>query len=743
MSQVTEETIKDNESSGTSSEIDSQPDHSDFKDIFSNRRTLGLFGATCIRALGVVFGDIGTSPLYVFSTIFPNGPVEEIQVLGALCLILYTLTWIVCIKYMIFIMRADYKGEGGVFALVSLILHTKGYANPYLTLDNAGYNDEDQDKKSNESVNTSRDDPHEHKLGSISNFSQSLDISRTTSVMENLDIHLNPSFKSLEKLKKSDFLNKPPVRHFYAFISLIGAGLLLGDGVITPSISVLSALEGLDGLGNNFNPAIVPLTVIILALLFMSQRFGTSKVGVCFGPIMLVWFLSIALLGIYQLSQSPSSFSAFNPYYGYIFFVNNGEGAWRLMGSIFLCVTGCEAMFADIGHFGKNPVRGSWLFIVYPSLLLNYLGQGSLLISNPAAFSNPFYSLVPVSGLYIPMIILSTLATVIASQALISGAFSITQQAISLGTFPRMKVVHTSESVEGQIYIPALNYILMIVCVILVVSFQTSNALASAYGLAVCGDMTMSTFLFCSISRFRWRWPILPWLILLICLATVDSLFLSSTLLKVPTGGYVPLLIATIVATVTFIWRTGKEKITIALKKDQIDFPELQKKLNQEQIKRCPGTAVFLSSLSQGVPVSVHQLTSHIPYLPEKVIFLTIKHMHVPHVREGKKLFIEPLPEVGFYRVIGQYGYRDSKVSLEELLNYCAALLPEEFHHIDMSQVSFFLSTEHIRINKARWIGHRIYIRIFKTILQFSYSIAETFKIPSQSLIIMGSELYL
>jgi KUP system potassium uptake protein len=294
---------------------------------------------------------------------------------------------------------------------------------------------------------------------------------------------------------------------------------------------------------------------------------------------------------------------AFNPYYGYRFFAVYGKHAWVLMGAIVLCVTGCEAMYADMGHFGKNPVRCAWLVLVYPSLLLNYIGQvtnkyqmfiyivfqGAMLMKDPSTINNPFYNLVPIKGLYIPVVILSTLATVVASQALISGAFSISQQAISLGTFPRMKVVHTSDKFEGQIYIPTLNYMLMIVCVILVVSFKSSTALSNAYGLAVCGDMTLSTLLFSTVARFRWKWHPVICGILFVCLLIVDGLFFTSTLLKIPNGGYVPLIIAFVVSSCMYIWRRGKAMLNATVKASQPPFQELQIKLHNESIKRCPG----------------------------------------------------------------------------------------------------------------------------------------------------------
>ncbi len=400
------------------------------------------------------------------------------------------------------------------------------------------------------------------------------------------------------------------------------------------------------------------------------------------------------------------------------------------------------------------------------------LSEGSLLIRNPATINNPFYQAVPIPSLYIPVIILATFATIIASQAMISGAFSICQQAITLGTFPRMKVIHTSDVIEGQIYIPTLNFMLMIACIILVVSFQTSTALSNAYGLAVCGDMTLTTLMFSSVARFRWKWHPVPWAFLFFFLLLVDGTFLSSTLLKIPQGGFVPLIIATLVSSTMYIWRVGKASINAVLKQDQLPFSELQHRLQQNVVQRCPGlflhqhktsndlincdlgTAVFLSSLSDGVPVSVNVLASHIPYLPETVIFLTIRYQHVPYVKAYRHVQLEPLPERGFYRIVAHFGYRETQISMEQLFSECATIMPEVFHDIDLAQTSFFLSTEHVRIDKTRWFGHKVFYRIFKAILgvilfiftncvKLSYTIPHSFKIPNKSLIIMGSEVYL
>lgn len=661
---------------------------------------MAFFAVSCLNAMGVVYGDIGTSVLYVFKSIFEEKAPDPTEVKGATCLILYSITFVVCVKYLIFVLMADYRGEGGIFALVSLLLHDKTGANQFTR-------NRDLEPSRKSKANSETAEKQVEMQEDAKRFEQ---LYMSIDLEDEQHEHAHTTSNSISKLKFSKFLTQPKVKRVYRNLSLIGAGLLLGDGVITPSISVLSAVEGLELLGSNVTPAVVPLTCIILVFLFVLQRFGTAKVGLLFGPIMLIWFASITGIGIYHITSYPQVFEVFNPWYGYNFFATKGKEGWVLMGSVVLCVTGCEAMYADMGHFGKNSVRVSWLFIVYPSLLLNYLGQSAMLIVDPSTIDNPFFRSVP-NGLFFPMLILSTLATIIASQALISGAFSITEQAMSLGTFPRMKVIHTSDKVEGQIYIPTLNYMLMIVCIILVISFKTSTALSYAYGLAVCGDMTLTTVMYCSIARLRWKWHLAPWIVLLVSFLIVDGVFLSSTLLKIPYGGYVPLIIALVVSGIMYTWREGRQSLQEKVKTDHWPFSLLQDRLQDRSINRYHGTSIFLTAISDGVPPSLAKLMEHVPYIHDTAVFLTIKYEHVPYVKKEKHIKLITLPEPGFYRVIARYGYRESKVSMEHLLKDMAEYIPEL--DIEIKDVSFFLNVENVRIDKSRWLGHRLWIKLF------------------------------
>lgn len=514
-----------------------------------------------IGALGVVYGDIGTSPLYAVSEIFAShgGEITSELAIGVISLLLWSLTIIVSIKYILFVLRADNKGEGGVFALLSLIQ---------------------------------------------------------------------------EKLKKKGWL--------MILFLLFAAGLLYGDGVITPAISVLSAVEGLKVITETFDPYIIPVTVGILVLLFAMQKSGTEKVGKLFGPIIVVWFLSIGTLGVRQVALNPAILAALNPLMALRFIANsNLHTLMLIMGSVMLVITGGEAMYADMGHFGKKPIQLSWFTLVFPALILNYLGQGAYLLSGaPIVGGSIFYSLVP-HELLVPMVILATLATVIASQALISGAFSLTSQAVSLGFLPRIKIVYTNENHSGQIYVPAINWLLLIGCMLLIWGFQSSARLASAYGLAVSADMVITSVSMIIITHLHWKWPKIKSIAVFSCFLLIESFFLSSNLLKLVKGGWIPLLIAVTVAIIMFIWNWGNKVILRKTEKratmNIVALVEFYKE-HRLQIDR---TGVFFTPVPVDnkfdvAPPVIETYLKRNSGLPKKVILLHVEIANEAYISEDR-----------------------------------------------------------------------------------------------------------
>ncbi len=451
-----------------------------------------------LTALGVVFGDIGTSPLYAFRECFHGAhamPVSRENVLGVLSLIFWTLIVVVSIKYLIFILRADNRGEGGILALTAMVVPVRAAAGRYRLL---------------------------------------------------------------------------------LILGLFGAALLYGDGMITPSISVLSAIEGLEIATPFFTPYVVPITIGVLIFLFFLQSRGTGSVGKVFGPIIIVWFTVLASLGLYRIVDQPSVVAAVNPLWALRFLVHNGWAAFVVLGSVFLVATGAEAMYADMGHFGKRPIRIAWFSLVLPALMLNYFGQGALVLVDPAAAEHPFYHLAPEWATY-PLVALSTVATVIASQAVISGAFSLTHQAVQLGFTPRLEIEHTSARERGQIYVPAVNWALMISCITLVLTFRSASSLAAAYGIAVTSTMVITTLLFYAVERRRWKWR--RWAALLLCglFLTIDLAYFGSNLLKITHGGWVPLAIAVLVFTLMTTWKTGRRVLADRMRRSTVPLrPFLQ-----------------------------------------------------------------------------------------------------------------------------------------------------------------------
>ncbi|HEX4347628.1 MAG TPA: potassium transporter Kup [Vicinamibacterales bacterium] len=532
-----------------------------------------------LAALGVVYGDIGTSPLYALRECFGGShpiPVTEANVLGVLSLILWSLIITVSVKYLLFVMRADNGGEGGILALVALVRSKAGERAHWLLI----------------------------------------------------------------------------------AIGLFGAALLYGDGMITPAISVLSAVEGLGIATHVFEPFVVPITVVILIGLFMVQRRGTAGIGKVFGPIMIVWFIAIAALGVPHVLRMPVVLDSINPLYGIRFVVEHEMGSLVTLGAVFLSVTGAEALYADMGHFGRRPIRIAWFALVLPSLVVNYLGQGALLLSDPSSAEFPFYHLVPSWGLF-PMVALSTVATVIASQAVISGAFSLTQQAIQLGYSPRFDIHHTSADEKGQVYIPEVNWILMFATVGLVFGFRTSTNLAAAYGMAVTTTMVITTLLAYVVARERWGWSAAQAGIVTGAFLIWDVAFFAANAIKITHGGWFPLLVAIGVYAVMSTWHTGRLVVARRLGESEIPLPVFFKTLAARQPVRVPGTGIFMTARPEGVPpILVHHLT-HNKVLHEQVILLTVSIVDVPSVDPDSAIEVSKL-ENGFYRVVARFGFMDA-----------------------------------------------------------------------------------
>ncbi|MGZ3736127.1 MAG: potassium transporter Kup, partial [Bdellovibrionota bacterium] len=492
------------------------------------------FWLLALGALGIVYGDIGTSPLYAIRECFHHS--HEIQlipanIMGVLSLIVWSLLIVISIKYILFIMRADNKGEGGILALIALA------------------------------------SPHRQR-------------------------------------RMSD-----RVRYVIP-LGVFGAALLFGDGMITPAISVLSAVEGLEVATPLFNPYVIPLTIAILVALFVAQQQGTAKIGSVFGPIMVVWFGVLAALGIYWIWQAPDVLYSANPAYAISFFRDNHRTGFLVLGSVFLVVTGGEALYADMGHFGREPIRWAWFVLVLPALLLNYLGQGALLILNPAAIQNPFYLMAPSWGLY-PLVLLSTVATVIASQALISGVFSLTRQAIQLGYIPRLSIVHTSKDEIGQIYVPMINWVLLVCTIWLVFAFRTSSNLAAAYGLAVTGTMVTTTLLAYFVARRTWGWSRLTALSIVSVFLAIDFSFFLANLVKIPDGGWFPLMVGGIFYFFMATWQRGRAIVAARMRRDATPILQFVRDVERQQPLHVPGIAVFMTSDPESTPPALLHNLKH------------------------------------------------------------------------------------------------------------------------------------
>lgn len=614
--------------------------------------------ALLVGALGVVYGDIGTSPLYALRMCFggANGvPVRPENVFGIISLIFWSLTLVVSVKYLALVTRADNKGEGGVLSLLSLAVPDRTKAKGAAAL--------------------------------------------------------------------------------LVVIGVFGASLLYGDGMLTPAVTVLGAVEGLEVATPVLSRFVVPISVVILVILFRVQRFGTSGVGRVFGPVMAGWFCALALLGVRGIAMSPGILQALSPAYAVSFFLENGARGFLVLGSVFLAVTGAEGLFADMGHFGVRPIRLAWFWLVFPALLLNYLGEGGLLLANPEAIRNPFFMLAPSWALY-PLVALSTLAAVIASQATISGAYSITMQAVQMGYMPRVHIQHTSHAARGQIYVPRVNAILMVACITLVIGFRSSGALANAYGIAVSLTMLATTVLFFAASQrlWGWKWP----MALAVCgvFGLLEIAFVSANGLKILHGGLFPVLVGILIFTVMMTWNKGRSMLRNRLAESYLPLDMFLKDMGNYEVPRVPGTAVFLSGSRTGTPIALLHNLRHNKVLHEHVIILTIVSKTVPGVPEAERFTIEPLrPDID--RVVAFYGFMEQP-DVPALLRSCC----DQGLKSEPARTTFFLSRETILPGRGPGMaGWRR--RLFGALSRNAQSAAAFFQLPPNRVVELGMQVEL
>jgi KUP system potassium uptake protein len=617
--------------------------------------TRGL-AALAFTALGIVYGDIGTSPLYVLRESFreENGvSVTPANVLGVASLIFWSLIMIVSIKYLVFAVRADNRGEGGILALSARV-------SPYLRR------------------------WHAARVGAV-------------------------------------------------MIGLVGAALLYGDSVITPAISVLSAVEGLEVATPALQPVVLPITIAILVGLFALQSRGTARVGKLFAPLTLVWFMVIALLGVWRIVSEPGILGALDPSHAARFFAQLGWTGFVVLGSVFLAVTGGEALYADLGHFGRGPIRLAWFAVVLPALTLNYFGQAALLIEDPTAIEHPFYRMTPRWGLY-PLVVLATAATCIASQAVITGAYSLTRQAIQLGFLPRMRILHTSEETIGQIYVPGLNWILMVACIGVVLLFQTTTGLAAAYGVAVSTEMVFTTILLAIFARYAWRWNVASVTIFVVVMLGIETAYWVANLLKVPHGGWFPLVVAAGLIVIMTTWRRGKEVLRERTAERTLPMRDLLTVLGGSEIARVPGTAIFLSRLRDHVPSSFLHNLKHNKVLHQRVIFLTVRWSREPHVPPNNRCSIETLGE-GFHVVRLMYGFAD-EVNVPRSVRTCLF----DGSPVDSLGVTYFVGGEKVlaagRSAISLWRA-----RLFAWISRNEEGATAYFEIPPNQVIEVGGQI--
>jgi KUP system potassium uptake protein len=607
-----------------------------------------------VGAIGVVFGDIGTSPLYALRESLSHSvkadALTQDAVIGALSLLIFALIFTVTLKYVLFLMRADNRGEGGILSLMALAHGALGQRGLYVFLLGAG-----------------------------------------------------------------------------------GAALFSGDAIITPAVSVMSALEGLELVTSKFSHYVIPATIAILVTLFWVQKHGTARVATFFGPIMILFFLVIGWLGATHIPEAPQVLSAFNPINGLSFLAQNGWLGVVILGSVFLGVTGAEALYADMGHFGRQPIQIAWIAFILPALLLNYLGQGALILSHPESVNNPFFNLAPEWAL-LPLVILATVATVIASQSVITGAFSLVRQAIQLGLLPRLEITHTSEAQEGQIYVGRVNRLLLIGVIVLVITFRNSSALASAYGIAVTGTMVVTTALAFVIVRHRWRWPLWASVLFIGAFLIVDLAFLAANLLKVMEGGWVPLVLGACSMVIMWTWVRGSRLLTEKTHRDSIPLQDLIVLLRKSGTVRVPGTAVFLTADPNLAPVALMHNIKHNKVLHERILVVCVRTENTPRVNPARRFQLEQLTD-GFNRATFHFGYMESPRVPVAL----AAMRKAGFRY-DIMTTSFFLGRRTVQESASSempaWQD-----KLFVALTKQSANATDFFSIPADRAVELGARV--
>jgi len=608
-----------------------------------------------LAAIGVVYGDIGTSPLYALKEVFAHGrvPLNAENILGILSLAFWTLTVVVSLKYVALILRADNNGEGGLIAMLAL---------------------------------------------------------------------------ASQAVK-----DRPVLRSRLLLLGIFGTAIFFGDGVITPAISVLSAVEGLEVAAPGLNRFVVPLTLVILTLLFAAQRFGTAVVGRLFGPITLLWFAVLAVLGLVHIAANPAVLVALSPHYAVGFLLAQPGVAFVALAALVLCVTGAEALYADLGHFGKKPIRLAWFAVVMPSLVLNYFGQGAMLLQHPENVGNPFYEMAPAWALY-PLIVLATLAAVIASQALITAAFSVTKQAIQLGYLPRLRLLHTSVRETGQIYVPFVNWSLYVCIVIAVVVFGSSSALASAYGIAVTIDMTITTVMTFFVIRYGWKLPL--WLCLAAtgCFFVIDIIFFAANAVKILDGGWFPILIGVVMFTLMTTWQQGRHLMSERLRDEAIDLPVFIESLFIHPPLRVPGTAVFLSAEKGATPFALLHNLKHNKVLHAQNVFVTVRHHEVPWIGFDRRVEVEPLGH-DCWQVVLHFGFKNDPDVPEAL-----KLLTGRGIVLDEMETSYFLSRDSVvpTFAKGMWLWRE---KLFASMHRNAAAAADFLYLPANRIVELGSKV--
>ncbi len=613
------------------------------------------FWALTIGSIGVVYGDIGTSPLYalresVQAAVGAGRPADELVVFGILSLIIWALILVVTAKYVVILLRADNNGEGGTLALMALASRALGRANGAVIL-----------------------------------------------------------------------------------LGIISGALFYGDAIITPALSVLSAIEGLKIVTPAFGDYVVPITVVILVGLFLVQSRGTAKVAAFFGPATLVWFGAIAAAGLWHIGQNPAVLLAFNPWYGVTFLIHHGVVAFFTLGAVFLVVTGSEALYADLGHFGRGPIRFAWLTVVLPALTINYLGQGALVLANPKAIDNPFFLLFPDWAL-LPMVLLATVATVIASQAVITGAYSLTRQAIQLGLLPRLEIRHTSEALAGQIYMPRVNTLLLVGVLLLVGLFRSSSALASAYGIAVTGTMVVTAMMAFIVIWKVWRWKMVAAAALIVPFLFIDLTFLTANMLKIVEGGWMPLALGGVVMMVMYTWRRGTRLLFQKTRRHEIPLASLVAGLERKRPATVPGTAVFLTSDPEFAPTALLHSLKHYKVLHEDNVILTVETVDTPHVDPAERVRMEPVGKT-FLRVSLRFGFMESPNVPKAL-----AIARKLGWQFDIMSTSFFLSRRSLKpaakSEMPQWQD-----RLFIGLSRLANDATDYFQIPTGRVVEVGTQV--